>query len=342
MSKRSLPWSGTDEHEYDEDYSPYTSIKRVRLIMQNGRYEDELDLLRSKTKELQARVAELDHEIDEIINLDMDDVVSLKQDVHFYYHQYRRARLEALELREELAKSRTIESNETTGHKPSDELILLRAELAELERQRNSDIRDRGSRGIKEVESAVSNMTNFREASIKGVLNGIIEHKSSDEVIALRAQLESPTNTDVKESPGEIEEEGDASSDIQVFNNNPLSTQSFPQSDDSSALTKGTINAETCKTQTLCYPDDAPSFGWFFDAFDYLNVDLGSQYLTLLRYWVDHERKNQWQCSETGAITATRLMLTKMAVHLQDLLSNYGPGGLAYNRNGDPSLRMEY
>ncbi|KAJ3875654.1 hypothetical protein F5051DRAFT_333470, partial [Lentinula edodes] len=36
---------------------------------------------------------------------------------------------------------------------------------------------------------------------------------------------------------------------------------------------------------------------WFFDAFDYLNVDLGSQYLTLLCYWVDHERKNQWKCS---------------------------------------------
>ncbi|KAJ4498990.1 hypothetical protein C8R41DRAFT_915650 [Lentinula lateritia] len=203
MSKRPLPWSGTDEHEYDEDYSPYT---RVRLIMQNGRYEDELDLLRLKTTELQARVAELDHEIDEIINLDMEDVISLKQDVHLYYRQYRRARLDALELQEELAKTRTNGSNGTDEHKLSDELIALRAELTELERRINPDVKDVGSEGIEQVESEVSDRINT-----EGVTNENIEHKPSDEAILLQAEL--------------IELENQVNSDVtRVFDNNTLTS----------------------------------------------------------------------------------------------------------------------
>ncbi|KAJ3924279.1 MAG: hypothetical protein NXY57DRAFT_1045064, partial [Lentinula lateritia] len=112
MPKRSLPWSGNRENEYDEDYSPYT------------------------TAELQVQVTELDNEIDEIMNLDMEDVVSLKEDIRFYYNQYRQARLQVLELQEKLSETRVDGSPEK---RPSSVVIPWRIEQADIEPQIRPD-----------------------------------------------------------------------------------------------------------------------------------------------------------------------------------------------------------
>ncbi|KAJ3901942.1 hypothetical protein F5879DRAFT_806316 [Lentinula edodes] len=44
----------------------------------------------------------------------------------------------------------------------------------------------------------------------------------------------------------------------------------------------------------LSYPLDAPTLGWFLEAFHYLNVELGPQYLVLLQKWIDYKRKACW------------------------------------------------
>ncbi|KAK7434691.1 SERTA domain-containing protein 3 [Stygiomarasmius scandens] len=44
----------------------------------------------------------------------------------------------------------------------------------------------------------------------------------------------------------------------------------------------------------LSYPLDAPDDGWFRRAFDYINVDLGLEYISLVGKWVEFERSHGW------------------------------------------------
>ncbi|KAH7872788.1 uncharacterized protein C8R40DRAFT_1173184 [Lentinula edodes] len=268
MPKRSLPWSGDHETEYDEDYSPYT---RVRLIMHNGRYEDELDLLRLKTAELQAQVTELDHEIDEIMNLDMEDIVSLKKDIHIYYNQYRQARLQVLELQEELSRTR---DGSPEQRLPS-EVNLWRTELPDSQGQIRLDIRSSHLQNSREVASAVSDVHQHCESSegepfVPSIVSKVGDSSSHH---VQSASLVTPSITNSSS--------GHAQNSVTVTDHETTSPAN---------------NDEISAPQTLPYPSDAPSFGWFYDAYIYLNVDLGSRYLKLLCRWVEHERKNQWIC----------------------------------------------
>lgn len=52
--------------------------------------------------------------------------------------------------------------------------------------------------------------------------------------------------------------------------------------------------SSSTSTSTLPYPVDAPTSGWFFEAFHYLNVALGPQYLALFQKWMQYERKAHW------------------------------------------------
>ncbi|KAJ3869486.1 hypothetical protein EV359DRAFT_76744 [Lentinula novae-zelandiae] len=231
MPKRSLPWSGNRENEYDEDYSPYT---RVCLIMQNGRYEDELDLLRLKTAELQVQVTELDNEIDEIMNLDMEDVVSLKEDIRFYYNQYRQARLQVLELQEKLSETRVDGSPEK---RPSSAVIPWRIEQADIEPQIRPDNKS-------------SHLNTQEVASIASKDSGSSDHDAPTIVSILDLDNNgqpfnppTPPNNDSNSS-------GHAQTPVTVTDNE----------------TGTTVNNDKIGTgQKLPYPSDAPSFGWFYD-----------------------------------------------------------------------------
>ncbi|KAJ3804127.1 hypothetical protein F5876DRAFT_83730, partial [Lentinula aff. lateritia] len=268
MPKRSLPWSGNHEIEYNEDYSPYT---RVRLIMHNGRYEDELDLLRLKIAELQVQVTELDREIDEIMNLDMEDIVSLKKDIHLYYNQYRQARLQVLELQEKLSRTR---DGSPEQRLPS-EVNLWRTEPPDSQGQIRLDIRSSHLQNSREVALAISDVHQRCESSEGEPFVPLIVSKVGDSsghhVQSAVFVTSSTTNSS----------SGHAQNSVTVTDHETTSPANNDQ-----------MNAP----QTLPYPSDAPSFGWFYDAYIYLNVDLGSRYFKLLCRWVEHEHKNQWIC----------------------------------------------
>ncbi|KAJ3891176.1 hypothetical protein F5879DRAFT_990587 [Lentinula edodes] len=274
MPKRSLPWSGNRENEYDEDYSPYT---RVRLIMHNGCYEDELDLLRLKNSELQAQVTELDNEIDEIMNIDLEDLVSLKEDVHFYYTQYRQARLQVLELQEKLSRTRV---DGTPEKRLSSKVIPWRIET--------SDIKGSHLQNTQEVVSSAVNQRDKpseAESSVPSIAskdNGSSDH---DLQSAAASHFDFDNNDRPSNPPpspnNDISSSGHAQTSVIVTNNETGTTVN---------------NDKIGARQKLPYPSDAPSFGWFYDAFIYLNVDLGTHYSKLLCRWVEHERKNQWIC----------------------------------------------
>ncbi|GAW01700.1 hypothetical protein LENED_003310 [Lentinula edodes] len=132
--KRSVPWSDTHQDEFDENYAPYTKVRR---IMQNGSYEDEIEVLRLRNAQLESRVNELEDDLEKILNQEMDDVVSLKEDVHLYYRQYREARLEVMELEAVVLELRDSGvGNEPVLQESSNELISLRDEVADLEKRR--------------------------------------------------------------------------------------------------------------------------------------------------------------------------------------------------------------
>ncbi|KAJ3846522.1 hypothetical protein EV368DRAFT_88879 [Lentinula lateritia] len=262
MPKRSLPWSGNRKNEYDKDYSPYT---RVRLIMQNGRYEDELDLLRLKTAELQVQVTELDNEIDKIMNLDMEDVASLKEDIRFYYNQYRQARLQVLELQEKLSETRVDGSPEK---RPSSAVIPWRIEQADIEPQIRPDKKS-------------SHLNTQEVASIASKDSGSSDHDAPTTVSILNHDNNGQPFNPPTSPNNDSNSSGHAQTPVTVTDNE----------------TGTTVNNDEIGTgQKLPYPSDAPSFGWFYDAFIYLNVDLGTHYSNLLSRWVEHERKNQWAC----------------------------------------------
>ncbi|KAF8823428.1 hypothetical protein HHX47_DHR10000397 [Lentinula edodes] len=228
--KRSVPWSDTHQNEFDEDYSPYTKVRR---IMQNGNYEDEIEMLRLRNSQLESRVNELEGDLETILNQEMDDIISLKEDVHLYYRQYREARLEVMELEEVILELRDSGvGNQSVPQQSSDELISLQDEVAHLEKRR-----------------VVANA---------GQLNEDIGSKSA----SLEYPDSSPTLQGENALPIVIHSE-----------NNPYSSDSTPPS-----------------ASILSYPTDAPTSGWFFEAFHYLNVALGPQYLDLLQKWMDYER----------------------------------------------------
>ncbi|KAF8830846.1 hypothetical protein HHX47_DHR2001109 [Lentinula edodes] len=115
--KRSLPWS---ENECDEDSAAYTKVRRIG---HNGRYEDEVEFLRLRNAELEARVHELEDDLEKILNQEMDDVASLKEDVHLYYRQYRDSQLEVMELEEVIFELRESGNcNQFVTEKPEDEV----------------------------------------------------------------------------------------------------------------------------------------------------------------------------------------------------------------------------
>ncbi|KAJ3925801.1 MAG: hypothetical protein NXY57DRAFT_1043799 [Lentinula lateritia] len=180
--------------------------------MQNGKYEDEIELLHLRNAELEPR------------NQEMDDVASLKEDVHLYYHHYRETQLEVMELEEVVLKLRE------SGGCPSDEVISLQDELANLKKR-----------------SGVANPG-----------QGIVSEASRDHP-DLAPTLQGENSLSINE---------------QLGNNHQSPNSSFTSA------------------STLSYPADAPTSGWFFEAFHYLNIALEPQYLDLLRIWMDYERKN--------------------------------------------------
>lgn len=56
----------------------------------------------------------------------------------------------------------------------------------------------------------------------------------------------------------------------------------------------------------LPMPDDANLPAWFIPAFHYLNVDLGENYVTLVKRWVAFERANGWKNPRSGLMTHGR------------------------------------
>ncbi|KAJ3725346.1 hypothetical protein C8R42DRAFT_718836 [Lentinula raphanica] len=114
--KHTLSESACDQ--YDEDHARYT---RMRILMKDGAYKDEIQILRAnrdpellarineledENRELKARLHELEDELDFIINTEMDDVAKLKEDVKDYYKQACKSELAVMEMEEVVSKLR--------------------------------------------------------------------------------------------------------------------------------------------------------------------------------------------------------------------------------------------
>ncbi|KAF8825406.1 hypothetical protein HHX47_DHR7000159 [Lentinula edodes] len=270
--KRTLPWADAHQDEYNEDFAPYT---RVRLVMQNGSYETEIDLLRLKNAELEARVNELESDMERILNIEMDDVVLLKEDMLSYYRQYRESQLEIMELEEEISKLRADANHQSLGQSPLEEGTLIRGELGSLEeKQLVAHTRQVDQGGV----------TSFEKQGM-GRNVGVDELPAKDcipeYVPDLRDVSQTNAGPDLRDCAGasscsEFDEHIDGSSENISNMNSTHSTSSLTSLD------------------TLPYPTGAPSSGWFFEAFHYLNTALGPQYIGLLQEWVDYERKHHW------------------------------------------------
>ncbi|KAJ3816226.1 hypothetical protein F5880DRAFT_1619602, partial [Lentinula raphanica] len=145
--KRTFSQSAMVPDQEDQDHVRYT---RIRILEKNGAYEDEVQMLRARNKELEARVRdfedgnedelqilkannrklralvqELEDDIDLILNAqnsEMDDVVKLKEEVHLYYQKYRAVQSENMGLEEDMAKLRAGGHDSEHVPKPSKKL----------------------------------------------------------------------------------------------------------------------------------------------------------------------------------------------------------------------------
>ena len=63
-------------------------------------------------------------------NIEMDDVVLLKEDMLSYYRQYRESQLEIMELEEEISKLRADASHQSLGQSPLEEVRIASIILA--------------------------------------------------------------------------------------------------------------------------------------------------------------------------------------------------------------------
>ncbi|GAW04789.1 protein [Lentinula edodes] len=233
----------------------------------------------------------------------MEDVISLKKDVHFYYNQYRQARLQVLELQEKLSRTRVAISPEQRlpNEVPNLNTIPISAHL---------------------LTSGIRQSTLFIPHQVASAVSGVViqrdESSAESSVPSIASKVNLPIFGDVPflnasyfQDRGSSEHGVQTVASISDFDDNiqPSNPAASLNSDSSSlghARTSVTNtdnetgtsvnNDEMGARQKIPYPSDAPSFGWFYDAFVYLNVDLGTHYSNLLHRWVEHERKNQWKC----------------------------------------------
>lgn len=63
-------------------------------------------------------------------NIEMDDVVLLKEDMLSYYRQYRESQLEIMELEEEISKLRADANHQSLGQSPLEEVRIASIILA--------------------------------------------------------------------------------------------------------------------------------------------------------------------------------------------------------------------
>ncbi|KAJ3817108.1 hypothetical protein F5880DRAFT_1618598 [Lentinula raphanica] len=56
----------------------------------------------------------------------------------------------------------------------------------------------------------------------------------------------------------------------------------------------------------LCCPPEAMNVKWFKDAFEFLNVDLGTPFITLVSRWSEYEGLNGWETSRTALSNVNR------------------------------------
>ncbi|KAJ3924736.1 MAG: hypothetical protein NXY57DRAFT_1044688, partial [Lentinula lateritia] len=215
-------------------------IQRVRRVLQQGKYMDEMDLLCRENHALQTQLDDLEDELDEIISTESIEVILLMQDVRLHRLRYSQAHLRSLELEEQLR--------------------LLHTDIVTTE-GRASDLDKSASPASESIDSV---------------------HERSG---CHQSIMQTCETTDVNKQKTSINAAYTLISGPQIGNKMTLASAHKHSEDD----------AEPNSYHLLIYPEDAPGSGWFYEAYHYLNVQLGSLYLELVRQWIEYERQHQWQ-----------------------------------------------
>ncbi|KAJ3841889.1 hypothetical protein F5878DRAFT_609182 [Lentinula raphanica] len=298
--KRTISQSTIFSNQDDEDHGRYT---RMRLLLKDGDYEDEVQILRARivklqarvseleyppncdgthedevqklrarNVELQARVSELEDDMDTILNEEMDDVVKLKEDVQGYYRRYRRAQTKIMELEEVISKYKGGDRHtEYISDNASKELDASRPEFEKLE-----------------THSSKANSVTLSPGLAQTGNHATSQFTSSASIIDT-VDDKNPTASDKRR--GNDATFTDDSSAQSIFISPSIPADDISTNDKQNAHDSHE-RFETSFVQTVSYPEDGPDSGWFFDAFHYLKADLGPQYNTLIRLWVAFERKS--------------------------------------------------